>query len=76
MCGDLLHRGLLEAPFQEDIERDVQEFLVALLLLRARRPPDARANQSQICGITNFLALQRKTRIMERDGTIIHEAGT
>ena len=44
---------------------------MALLLLRACRPPHARADERQICGITNFLALRRKTRIMERDSTII-----
>jgi hypothetical protein len=33
MGGDLLHRGQLEASFQEDIQRDIQQFLMALLLL-------------------------------------------
>jgi hypothetical protein len=70
MCGDLLHRGLLEASFQKYIERDIQELLMALLLLRARRSADARADR-QIGGIANFLALQRKAFIMERDSTII-----
>jgi hypothetical protein len=72
MCGDLLHRGLLEASFQKYIERDIQELLVALLLLRACRPPRARARDRQIGVIANFLALQRKALIMERAGTIIY----
>jgi hypothetical protein len=70
MCGDLLHRGLLEASFQKYIERDVQELLMALLLLRSCRSSDARADR-QICIIANFLALQRKVLIMERNSTII-----
>jgi hypothetical protein len=48
---------LLEALFQKNIERDVQQFLMALFLLRARRPPDARARERQIGVIANFLAL-------------------
>jgi hypothetical protein len=55
MCGDLLHRGLLEASFQKYIERDIQELLMALLLLRACRSPDARAGDLQMCVIANFL---------------------
>ena len=70
MGGDLLQGGLLEASFQKDIERDVQELLVTLLLLLAGRSPDA-GSQRQIGVIANFLALGRKVRIMERTGTII-----
>jgi hypothetical protein len=70
MGGDLLHGGLLEASFQEYVERDVQEFLVTLLLLLAGRSPDAGAHR-QIGVLANFLALGRKVRIMERTGTII-----
>jgi hypothetical protein len=70
MCGDLLHRGLLEASFQKYIERDVQELLMALLLLRRCRSSDARADR-QIRIIANFLALQREVLVMERISTII-----
>jgi hypothetical protein len=61
---------LLEASLQKYIERDVQELLMALLLLRECRSSDARADR-QIGGIANFLALQRKVFIMERISTII-----
>jgi hypothetical protein len=63
---------LFEAPFQKDVERDVQEFLIALLLLSSCRPSYARAD-GLIGGFTNFLALQSKVRIMERTGTIIDQ---
>jgi hypothetical protein len=62
---------LLEASFQKYIERDIQEFLMALLLLRACRSPDARASDRQIGATANFLALQREEFIMKRAGTII-----
>src|SRR5439155_1292771 len=71
MDGDFLHGGLLEAFFQKDVECRVQQLLVALLLLRSRRPPHARTFDVQIGRITNFLALQPKGLIMERAGTII-----
>jgi hypothetical protein len=61
---------LLEASLQKYIERDVQELLMALLLLRECRSSDAGADR-QIGGIANFLALQRKAFIMERISTII-----
>jgi len=61
---------LLEASFQKYIERDIQQFLVALLLLLACRSADARADR-QIGVIANFLAPQRKESIMERTSTII-----
>jgi hypothetical protein len=48
---------------------------MALLLLRARRPTYTRADERQTSGMTNFLALRRETRIMERDSTIIQKAG-
>jgi hypothetical protein len=65
---------LLETSFQKDIECDVQELLVALLLLSACRPPGARAYNRQFCEVSNFLALQWKVFIMERTGTIIAPA--
>jgi hypothetical protein len=68
---DLLDGGLLETSFQKYIEGDVQELLVALLLLRACRPPGARARDRQFGGVSNFLALRRKLFIMERTSTII-----
>jgi hypothetical protein len=40
MGGNLLHGGLLEASLQKDIERDIQQLLMALLLLGEGRPPD------------------------------------
>ena len=71
--GDFLHGGLLEAPFQEDVERHVQKLLVALLLLLAGRSSHTRAGDLQIGVLSNFLALLRKESIMERSGTIIHQ---
>ena len=71
MSGDLLHGGLLKAAFQKDIERDIQQLLMALLLLLAGRPPDTRTLDGRICVTTNFLALLPKVLIMERTGTII-----
>jgi hypothetical protein len=63
---------LFEASFQKDVERNVQEFLIALLLLCPCRPSYARAD-GLLGGVANFLALQFKVRIMERVGTIIDQ---